>query len=53
MAGFDPHWFLTCDDPIAVRTAQLVAERRVALDELRDNNLAVRISNAVWKGVGG
>jgi hypothetical protein len=53
MANLDVHRFLACDDDVERGVMQRIANRVQQLNELRDNNLAVRIRNQVMEGLGG
>jgi hypothetical protein len=49
LLGFDSRLFLEGEDPVELLVAQAVVEKAAELREQRDENMAVRIANAVGK----
>jgi hypothetical protein len=52
MANLDVTRFLTTNDPVEIDLLERVAKRVRELQEIRDENLAILISNKVRAGLG-
>jgi hypothetical protein len=51
LVGADPWRLLTQTDPLESAILQMALARAIELQEIRDQNLAIRIANAVGKAL--